>query len=383
MTLRTDEIASEVRSDGSPRILLVRPTALGDVSRTVPCLVSLRQHYPDAKIDWLVSKAFADVVAHHPALDDVILFDRQRTAKFGRSLKATREAFKLVTTLRRNNYDMVFDLQGLLRSGVFSYVTRARKRVGFANAREGAKWLYTHRYHVDDGQHTVDRMMQLLVADGIASAADEPDMRLYLSDDDQAGLEKFLSFHELKPGGYACLAPTAQWGCKCWPIEFFSEVAARLLKGTEQSQPFKKIVLLAAKHERHHVAQMYALLQQRGFSEADLSDRVLFPITHVGQLASLISATGLLICNDSAALHIAVGFDRPFIAIHGPTDPQLVGPYRNRAWVVQPPGIQEHEMLQYRRQKNDDALIRRITVESVWDTALQALASRSHNAHGD
>lgn len=372
--MSSSEMSTRPSRRGSPRILIVRPTALGDVSRTVPCLVALRRRYPQAKIDWLVSSAFADVIGYHPDLDDVILFDRQGLAKFGRSCTATRQGFALLNRLRKQRYEMVYDLQGLLRSGMFTFATRAPRRIGFADAREGAARLYTHRHRVDPEQHTVDCMMQLLAADGLLEANEPPDLQLYLGDADQTWHERWLALNNLPARGYACLAPTAQWGCKCWPIEFFAQVAARLLRGTEQTPAMAKLVLLAAGHERLHVARLYDLLtQEHGFKEDELAERLRFPMTSVGQLAALIAGTALLVCNDSAALHIAVGFDRPFVAIHGPTDPARVGPYRNRQWVVQPQRIQADEMSQYRRLHDDDTLIRRVDVEQVWQTVVSAL----------
>jgi len=87
------------------RLLIVRPTALGDVARTVPCLATLRNAYPAAQIDWLVSSAFADVVRHHPMLDDVILFDRQALRGLAYRPSAMRAARSLVRQLRQANYD--------------------------------------------------------------------------------------------------------------------------------------------------------------------------------------------------------------------------------------------------------------------------------------
>lgn len=371
--MSSSEMSSRPVRRGSPRILIVRPTALGDVSRTVPCLVALRRRYPEAKIDWLVSSAFADVIRHHPDLDEVVLFDRQGLARFGRSWSATRKGLSLLNLLRKRRYEIVYDMQGLLRSGIFTFATRASRRVGFADAREGATRLYTHRHDVDPDQHTVDRMMQLLAADGLKEAEGEVNLQLYLGASDRAWYERWLALNQLRVNEYACLAPTAQWGCKCWPIENFAQAARRLLRGTDQTPAVAKLVLLAANHERLEVAKLYNLLADLGLTQDELSERIRFPVTSVGQLAALISGTKLLICNDSAALHIAVGFDRPFVAIHGPTDPARVGPYRNRQWVVQPEHIRPEEMSRYRKRKDDDSLIRRVTVEDVWPVAVEAM----------
>ena len=153
---------TQTQPSKAPRILIVRPSALGDVSRTVGCAVELRRQFPQAEIHWLVARAFADVVRHHPAVDAVVLFDRAGLRKFGRSWRATRDGLAFARQLRRAGYDRVYDLQGLFRSGLFTRLTGAPYRCGFANSREGAAMFYTHKYHVDPNLHTVDRMMSLL-----------------------------------------------------------------------------------------------------------------------------------------------------------------------------------------------------------------------------
>jgi len=346
------------------RVLIVRPTALGDVARTVPALASLRKALPDARIDWLVAKAFADAVRHHPMLDGVIEFDRKALARFGFSLSATKAGLRFAQLLRENRYDAVYDLQGLFRSGLFTRLSGARRRVGFANARELA-WLgYNARHRIDNRQHTVDRMLGLLAADGL-----EPvhDMRLYLSDMDSDWLATFKQEHGITGAGYACIAPTARWGCKCWPIERYGQVARRMI---EQGHAGDKLILLASPNERDQVLPIFETLLGGGASggEAggDLRERVVFPNTSVGQMMALLSETRVLVCNDSAPLHIAVGFDRPVVALFGPTDPSTVGPYLREGSVLRPAEA-ENTKTNYRHHLDDPTLISNITVDEVWE----------------
>jgi len=144
------------------RILLVRPSALGDVCRTVPVLASLRQAFPDAGIDWVVQDTFVDAVRAHPAVDEVIPFPRRRLAGWWRSPRVAREAVRWFADLRRRRYDVVYDLQGLGRSGLMAFASGAPRRVGFRSAREFA-WLgYTARHAPPHAEHVVDQMLELL-----------------------------------------------------------------------------------------------------------------------------------------------------------------------------------------------------------------------------
>src|SRR5215472_2723139 len=98
------------------RILLIKPSAVGDVVHTVPVLAKLRARYPAARIDWLLTPAIAELIRHHPGLSNAVLFARQDYARLWRSWSALAELGNLVRGLRRTRYDVVIDLHGQFRS---------------------------------------------------------------------------------------------------------------------------------------------------------------------------------------------------------------------------------------------------------------------------
>ena len=361
-TVRRDRSAPGLTT--RTRILIVRPSALGDVSRTVAALVTIRRAFPHAQIDWMVNALWSDVIAHHPDLDDVIPFPRQRFANLHRSPRVMAEAWTWARDLRAKRYDIVFDLQGLFRSGLVTLLTAAPRRVGFRDARE-CGWLgYTHRHQIDGGLHTVDRMLGLLKADGMSPCHD---MRLYVGSEDERWADAWLAEHLSGEPVYTCIAPTAKWLSKCWPIENYSAIARRLI----DSQPAgRHLVILAATSEGPRVQPLIDAL-------GDASDRVLFPRTTVGQMMALIRRCSLVVCNDSAALHIAVGLDRPAVAIFGPTDPRLVGPYRRPDSIVVPRGRVGFSSKPYRHLRDDQSLIAQVSVEQVWGKVLEQLQRSS------
>jgi lipopolysaccharide heptosyltransferase I len=331
-----------------PRVLMIRPSALGDVARTVPCLVALRRAMPDAHIDWLVQDSFAEVIRHHPMLDGVVEFPRKQLAGPLGAVKALRWS----SQLKRNRYDIVIDLQGLFRSGWLAWRTGAPRRIGYANAREMG-WLgCNRRHHVDSGLHAVDRMIGLLAAEGFPPSHD---MRLYCA-----------SANPLAPspsGPYMLLAPTARWRCKCWPLENYAAIARRLL----DANLTRHLLILAAPTEHAHVAPLVEAIRS-SHPHATVS----LPSTNIAQMMAFIRDAGLVICNDSGPLHIAVGFDRPIVTIFGPTDPGLVGPYRRDASVVRPTGSAGlGEINYYRKHRDDQSLIAKVSVDAVWDCVLK------------
>src|SRR5205085_4389466 len=88
------------------RVLLIKPSAVGDVIHTVPVLAKLRARYPHARIDWLLTPAIAELIGHHPALSKVVPFDRQTFSRFGRSWKASAGLLRLLTAIRQIRYDL-------------------------------------------------------------------------------------------------------------------------------------------------------------------------------------------------------------------------------------------------------------------------------------
>lgn len=339
------------------RILLIRPSALGDVCRTVPALATLRRAHPHAEIHWLVAESFAEAVRHHPDLNRVVSFPRHRFARQWYRPRVVAEALRWGRRLAGEGYDLTIDLQGLLRSGLFTRLTRARTRIGFTNAREYAWIGYNQTAHIDPNLHTVDRMLALLQAFGYPV---QRDMRLYRGEHDHRWLNNYLDTRE----SYACIAPGARWLCKCWPIEHYGEIAARLHRSNIAG---RKIIVLASPEERR---RLQPLLSSLGLPVGP-GNPIDCPQTTVGQMMALIAHCRLLVCNDSAPLHMAVGFGRPIAAVFGPTDPKLVGPYRRLDTVIQPPAITPEDMTRYRARKNDQSLIARVPVEDVWDTIVE------------
>ena len=129
----------------STRVLIIKPSALGDVATTLPLLCDVRAAMPGARIDWLIHPLYVPVIQGNDALGEVIMFDRKKLAAWWYKPSSTKRFTGLLKTLRENHYDIVIDAQGLFRSGFLTRVTGARMRVGFAHARAGASLGYTHK----------------------------------------------------------------------------------------------------------------------------------------------------------------------------------------------------------------------------------------------
>lgn len=328
---------------------------MGDVARTVPLLAALRQAYPGARIDWLVQDAFADVISAHPALSRVVPFPRR---EFSRWFRTGRWA-ALAAYLRRfsrERYDLVIDAQGLARSALIAWCTGAPVRLGHSDARELGWIAYTARVPADPEAHTVTRMLSLLRSLGIPAVANARTMRLYTP---TSGAGFASSVPALAGRRYAVIAPTSRWVSKQWPDERFAALARELASsGTP-------VALVGAASERPQVPACTALARENsGFVD-------LLGATSVAQLMDVIEHAALVVGNDSAALHIAVGFDRPIVGLYGPTRLHRVGPWGRPGDAIQ------HARASDRMDHKDArsrSLMDRISVPEVIGACRQRLA---------
>ena len=310
-------------------LLVIRPSALGDVCKTVPVLASIRASWPDVRIGWLVQEEFAAVIAGHPSLDEVVTFPRTRLRGAWRSPRRASAALAWLRTLRKGDWEIAVDCQGLARSGLFARASGAKRRIGFSDAREWG-WIHCNERVLPGERHSVDRMMALVDALGIPRVMD---MRLYASDEEIAWWSK----SELRPDGrYAVFAPMSRWPAKEWPQERWVELVLEV-----GGLGFDGVVLVGSPSESASVEAIARAVDARGAADSDGRKpvvRVAAGKTNVAQLMAIIAESALVVANDSAALHMAVGFDRPLVGLFGPTDPAEVGPYARADSVVRVPG---------------------------------------------
>ena len=341
---------------GQPgRILLIKPSALGDVCRTVPVLASLARAWPDAEIHWLVQDGFVDAVAAHPDLDRVVPFPRGRFGRWMRSPAVARELMTWTRRLREEHYDLVLDCQGLSRSGFMTRATNAPRRVGDRRAREFAWLAYTDRVETIDAVHEVDRMFRLVEACGADAVSD---MRLYVPVEASQSWRLKLGAR-LEGVPVTTLASTSRWQSKAWPRASWAELGRRLLERDDGH-----LLLLGSPAEQ---ADVEALQDAIGGP----SDRVhcLAGRTSVGEMMAAIEQSDLVVSNDSAALHMAVGFahrEVSSIGLFGPTDPAKVGPYGGVGEVLRAP-LPDGRAVNYRDRDIGDSIMRGIDVDAVFE----------------
>ena len=333
----------DLRSAEFSRILLIKPSALGDVVHTIPVLVKLRARYPRARIDWLITPENAEVVRHHPALSNVLLFARRDFSKRGHRWRASRSFLDLLKQIRSAKYDLVIDMHGQVRSAFFTLISGARVRIGFdrpirrtlsisaehdlknvpshgwRGAREGSWIAYTHRIPIPTlDVHAIDRY--LWVGELLGFDDNPPDLTLHLSPETVRSLEQLLNEKGVEASQpLVVLVPGTIWETKHWTIEGFAGVARHFLR-----EGFA-VALAGTKRDQVRCRQIAA----EAPGACDLSGK-----TTPADLAALIRRAEVAVTNDSGSMHVAASLGKPMVSVFGPTNPVHIGPYERPESVV-------------------------------------------------
>jgi heptosyltransferase-1 len=334
---------ADLRSRQFERILLIKPSAVGDVVHALPVLVKLRARYPEARIDWLITPANADLVRHHPDLSNTVLFPRQEFTRFGQNWSATAGPFRLLSKIRRTRYDLVIDLHGQFRSALFTLASGAPVRIGFdrprkraeaeapklppgvpethgwRGAREGSWVAYTHRIPIPTlDVHAVDRYLWLAPMLGLDDRP--PDFRIHLPPEAMATLESLLGAEGIGGKPLGVLVPGTIWETKHWRVEGFAEVGRHLIESGMD------VVVAGTSRDRSRCEAIVADCP----GARDLSGR-----TSLAGLVALIEKAAICVTNDSGSMHVAVAVGSPVVSVFGPTNPRRIGPYGRSNAVLQ------------------------------------------------
>jgi heptosyltransferase I len=298
------------------RVLIIKPSALGDVITALPVLRGLKRTFPECSVSWLVNDNCADMIAHDSDIDEIIIFERKKMGKAWRSISAFWLTIKFLWKLRKARYDWVIDLQGLLRSGIFARATGASIRAGFSSAREGAAWFYNRRFS-PKAPHTVDRNIELARSLGVD--ATDSDMTLQVAPEGRQFADLFLADNNLKRGQFIVCVPPTRWETKLYPPRHWRRVIAALAAETT-------VVLLGGPGDRDMCQEAIGPAGPRAINLAGQ--------TNVIQFVAMIAASSGVICCDSAAALIAPAVGVDSVVMIGPTRPERTGPYRRGKAIV-------------------------------------------------
>ncbi len=289
------------------KILILKPSSLGDVIQALPVLRLLKLHYPDSEIFWWIDSTLAPILENDPDLAGIVRFERRR---WGHP-QNWPEMFHSIRSLRARKFDLVIDLQCLFRSGIFAWLSRGDFLIGLDEAREGARGFYDvavprPSFHT----HAVDWYLSVLPRLGVPVHKNfqwlPPQPRV---------AETVKSKWKTNDARWIVLQPGARWDNKRWPIENFSKLVSELAGRF----PDRRFAILGSKEDK--------LLGEIIADAAPARCLDLCGVTTLPEMIEWIRLSDFMITNDTGPMHAAAALGKPVVALFGPTEPRRTGPY--------------------------------------------------------
>lgn len=304
------------------KVLVIKPSSLGDILHALPAVEIIKEKHPDAVIDWMVAPQFATLLDLHPSIRRKILFQRKKLGKAASFLPAF---LKLVRELRAERYDLVIDMQGLMRSAFFARIAKSKQYWGFAGTREKSAALsYSRKVKVpEDKMHAAEKNI-FLACEAMDTAFRIPDWIPPLNEKAAGSLKALFQKEGIEEGKtFVGIVPGARWKSKQWPPEFFASVISRI----SAEMPSVEFILIGAPDESEAAAAIMKLADRNAVLH-DLTGK-----TSMTELVELIRKCSAVLSNDSGPMHIAAILNVFVFALFGPTDPDKTGPFSKRSEV--------------------------------------------------
>jgi len=300
-------------------VLVVQTAFAGDVILTLPLIQVVKKEYPDAVVDIVVIPKCAELLANHPSINKVILYDKHG------SESGLRRFIGKVQEIRKRKYDFALVPHRSLRSALLVKLAGIPKRIGFM--KSAGKLFYTSRIPYDGSVHEINRNCSLLKGMGIDPSLKEYP-QLFPTFHDQKKVGHFLSEHGIQHvNNLIGVAPGTVWKTKQWLTERYIELVKKL---TSHGYP---VVLIGGKEDVELCESIRNEVMSRSISSA--AGKLTFL-----QSAELLRRCRILISNDSAPMHLAVAMRTPVVAIFGATIPEFgFAPYGESDVVLETKGL--------------------------------------------
>ena len=291
-------------------ILIVKLSAIGDVIHALPVAYALKEQFPEARVTWVVEPPAYDLLTNNPYIDEIILFEKKKFKSIGGFIKEIRP---FAARLRAVKYDVALDLQGLFKSAAIVWLSKAERKLGCCNMREGSDRVSRPVIGPNAGGHIVERYLDVVRELGCRVGEVVFPLEITAREADIA--EKLLAQAGAKAGiPYVVLAVGANWPNKRWTTKQYAKLVEWLYD--------KKII---------PVLSGGGVVDERLAAEIEAAAEIP-PVNLVGktslkQLAHIVKQARAVIGGDTGPVHLAAGLKVPTIMLMGPTDRNRNGPY--------------------------------------------------------
>lgn len=272
------------------KFLIIQTAFIGDVILATPLIESLKKDNPENRVDFLLRKGNEVLLADHPKVDRLYVWDKERKYKDMR---------RLIKEIRAEKYDVAFNLQRFGTMGYLTYRSGAKQKIGFDKNPFSFTYTLSIKHEIGNGKHEVDRNLELISRHSEV-ALRQP--KLYIDSWKQ-------KVKHLQQDPFVCVAPASVWY-------------------TKQFQPNQWISLIDAIPKKHRV---YLLGSK---ADKPLCDKISDSSTHgkievlAGQLnlmesAALMEKAAMNYVNDSAPLHLCSAVNAPVTGVFCSTIPDF------------------------------------------------------------
>jgi lipopolysaccharide heptosyltransferase I len=278
---------------------------MGDIIHAFPVAAAIKKARPDVTVDWIAKDVFKELVRLSPDVDNVIPFS---SGKWWKPSTLTSLAGLARYGVGGKRYGAVLDLQALLRSGLITAFAKAPVKIGFSSAREFAGFFYNTKITPPPNAHAVDTLMSALGGLGIPVDG-APAFDIAIPEEARSWAAKVAP-----ESPFVVVNPNARWATKRWPIANFAALSKEIYRRSGALS-----VIVGGSDDVERGEELARLI---GPPATNLTGS-----GGLGRLAAVLQRALLMITNDSGPMHLAAGVGTPVVAMFGPTDPALVGPY--------------------------------------------------------
>ncbi len=295
-------------------IAIIRLGAIGDIIHALPVASRIKNENPQIKITWIVEKRHVYIIENNKNIDRIITTDTKSWRRQS-LIQSWPQIKRLIKKIKQSKFDVVLDLQGLIKSGIISYLTAAKYRLGFNRpyCREGLNY-YFNNIHITpaiDDEHIIDRNLAFLRYFDIkggqwnwgikTTPADKKYIDDFWTKEGLVGNKRIIGIN-----------PGAGWITKCWDTGKYAILCDKL------AQKDYKVILTWGPGEQDTVDKIV---------DKTTNKPIIACNTTVNQLTELISRCSLYVAGDTGPLHIAAALGVPTLALYGPSSPIRNGPY--------------------------------------------------------
>lgn len=299
------------------KILIIKPSGIGDIVHSFPVAIGLKILYPECDLHWLVFSKFKDILHKFEYVDKIIPWDRNGGIK---------EYIRLLHELKQQNYDLIIDLQVLMRTAILGFLVKYRRVISTSFVRECTNIFVSPVDKFNPELHAVERNYQVVefLAKKVNKTVPKPiDLLPWIkvNNEDSVIAKKMINYDETKK--YVVFSIGSRGWHKIWPEENFVKLINALVYNYSNIIP----VFVGSKEEMYIADKIVEGLNSKNYFN-------LVGRTNLYELCSVLNLASITVSNDNGIAHISAALDKPTVILFGPTNPKWFYPYNTKSGFI-------------------------------------------------